>query len=119
MVSAILAVSALLRSLRSSRYDARAARRAVGAATGRGAALAVAEQAEQPLDFAVGDRAAQADAVDVAHRHEHGRVVGNDAQMIEAAGSSENSFVFDAFDDAETVIRVNDLVADFKCHGSP
>ena len=81
--------------------------------------LAVAEQAEQPLDFFVADGAAQADAVDVAHRHEHGRFVGDDAEMIETAGGAENGFLFDAFDDPETMIRVNDLVADFKCHGSP
>ena len=81
--------------------------------------LAVAEQAEQPLDFFVGDGAAEADAVDVAHRNEHGGVVRDDSQMVETAGGAENGFVFDPLDDAETMIRVNDLVADFKCHGSP
>ena len=81
--------------------------------------LAVAEQTEQPLDFVVADGAAEADAVDVAHRHEHGRVVGDDPEMVKAAGGAENGFVFDALDDPETMIRVNDLVADFKCHGSP
>jgi hypothetical protein len=39
--------------------------------------------------------------------------------MVKTAGGAENGFVFDAFDDPETMIRVNDLVADFKCHGSP
>ena len=39
--------------------------------------------------------------------------------MIEAAGGTEDGFVFDALDDPETMIRVNDLVADFKRHGSP
>ena len=81
--------------------------------------LAVAEQAEQPLDFVVADRAAEADAVDVAHGNEHGRFVRDDPEMIETAGGTENRFLLDAFDDAETMIRVNDLVADFKCHGSP
>ena len=81
--------------------------------------LAVAQQAEQPLDFFVADGAAQADAVDVGQRYEHGRVVGDDAEVIETAGGTENSFVFDALDDPETMIRVNDLVADFKCHESP
>jgi hypothetical protein len=39
--------------------------------------------------------------------------------MIKAAGGAQNGFVFDAFYDPETMIRVDDLVADFKCHGSP
>ena len=81
--------------------------------------LAVAEQAEQPLDLVVADGAAQADAVDVAHRNEHGGVVGDDPKMVEAAGGTEDGLVFDPFDDPETMVRVNDLVADFKCHGSP
>jgi hypothetical protein len=37
----------------------------------------------------------------------------------EAAGGPKNGFIFDAFDDAQTMIRVNDLVADLKRHGSP
>src|SRR5437870_13851487 len=81
--------------------------------------LAVAEQAEEPLDFFVADGATQADAVDVAHRHEHRRIIRDDPEMVETAGRTENGFLFDAFDDPETMIRVNDLVADFKCHGSP
>ena len=59
------------------------------------------------------------DAVDVAHRHEHGRVVRDDADMKKAAGGPENSLVFDAFDDTQPVIRVNDLVTDLKRHNSP
>ncbi len=81
--------------------------------------LAVAQQAEQPLDVVVADGAAQADAVNIAYGHEDGRVVGDDAEVIETAGGTKNSFLFDALDDPETVIRVNDLVADFKCHESP
>src|SRR5207248_3529623 len=81
--------------------------------------LAVAEQAEQPLDFLVGDGAAKADAVDVAHRHEHGRVVCDDAEMKEAAGGTKNGLVLDALDDTQTMIRVNDLITDLKRHGSP
>jgi len=37
---------------------------------------------------------------DVAHRHEHGRFVGDDTEMIKAAGGTEDSFLFDPFDDA-------------------
>src|SRR5207244_2483964 len=81
--------------------------------------LAVAEQAEQPLDFCVADSAAEADAVNIAHRHEDGRVVRDDPEMIKAARCSENRFLFDALDDPESMVRVNDLVADFKCHESP
>src|SRR4030095_335712 len=50
---------------------------------------------------------------------EHGRVVGDDSEVIKAAGSTEDGFLFDALDDPETMVRVNDLVADFKCHESP
>ena len=81
--------------------------------------LAVAEQAEQTFDFHVADGAAQADAVDVGDRDEHDGFVGDDAKVIETAGSAEDGFFFDAFDDPETMIRVNDLVSDLKCHGSP
>ena len=81
--------------------------------------LAVTEQAEQPLDFHIADGATQADAVDVGNRDEHDRFVGDDAKVIETACSAENGLFFDAFDDPETMIRVNDLVSDLKCHGSP
>src|SRR5204863_730461 len=81
--------------------------------------LPVAEQAEQPFDVLVADGATQADAIDVADGHEHGRVVRNDPEMVEPAGGTEDGFVFDSLDDPESMVRVNDLVADFKCHGSP
>jgi len=62
--------------------------------------LPVAEQAEQPLDVFVADRAAQAHAVDIAQRHEHGRIVRDDPEMVKTAGGTEDGFVFDAFDDS-------------------
>src|SRR5205807_2066771 len=49
----------------------------------------------------------------------HGRVIRNDPQMIEPARCSENGLFFDALDDPEPMVRVNDLVADFECHESP
>src|SRR5260370_2965111 len=39
--------------------------------------------------------------------------------MIKAASRAKNSLVFDPLDNSKTMIRVNDLVADLKCHGSP
>jgi hypothetical protein len=57
--------------------------------------------------------------VDVAHRDEHGRLVGHDPKMVEATGRAEDRFLLDPLDDAETMVRVDDLVADLKCHGSP
>src|SRR5438034_7350365 len=60
--------------------------------------LAVAEQAEQPLDFLVADRAAEADAVDVTQGNQYGRLIRDDAEMIKAAGRPEDSLLFDAFD---------------------
>jgi hypothetical protein len=37
----------------------------------------------------------------------------------ETARGAQNSFFFDPFDDAESVVRVDDLVADLECHVSP
>jgi hypothetical protein len=81
--------------------------------------LAVSEQTEESFHFVVVDSAAEADSVDVAHRYQNGRIIRNDSEVVEPAGRPEDGFVFDAFDDSETMIRVNDLVADLKCHGSP
>jgi hypothetical protein len=81
--------------------------------------LAVAEEGEQPLDFFVADGAAEANAVNVIHRHEHGCFVGDHSQMIETASCSQDGFGFDALNDAESVVWVNDLVTDLECHMSP
>ena len=74
---------------------------------------------EEAIDLFVRDGLAKTDAVDVGDGHEHRRIVGDDAQMKEAAGSSENGFFFDAFNDTEPMVRVDDLVADLECHVSP
>ncbi len=82
--------------------------------------LAVAERVEEPLDFRVADGAAKPDAVDVVDRHEHRRLVGDDAQMIKPAGSTEDGLLFDTDNDPEPLVRVNDLVSNLECHsGSP
>src|SRR5262249_23807436 len=81
--------------------------------------LSVTEQSEESLDFFVGDGAAKADAIDVRNRDEDDRLVSDDAKVIETAGCAENSFFFDPFDDPETMVRVDDLVTDFKRHGFP
>ena len=39
--------------------------------------------------------------------------------MVEPAGGPEDGLLFDAFNDAETMIRVNDLVTSLECHVSP
>jgi len=66
----------------------------------------------------VGDGLAKADAVDVGDGNQHGRVVRHDAQVKESARSAKNGFLFDAFNDAEPMVRVDDLVADLECHVS-
>ena len=81
--------------------------------------LAVAEDSEQAIDFGVTNRAAQSDAVGVADGHEHHRLVRGNAEGVESARRAENGLLFDALDDAETVIRVDDLVTDLECHVSP
>jgi hypothetical protein len=81
--------------------------------------LAVAQQREEALDLFVRDCLAKADAIDVGDGHQHRRVVRHDAQVKEAAGGAKNGFFFDAFDDTEPMVRVDDLVADLECHVSP
>src|SRR5262245_54503872 len=81
--------------------------------------FAIAQEPEQPVNLLVADCAPEADAIDVVHRHQHGGLVRDHAQVIETAGRSENSFRFDALHNAETVIRVNDLVTNLECHTSP
>src|SRR5204863_7841608 len=67
----------------------------------------------------VGGGATQPDAVGVADGYGHRRFVRDDSEMIKTARRAENGLVFDPLDDAETMIRVNDLVSDLKCHESP
>src|SRR4029453_8352544 len=81
--------------------------------------LAVAQEPEQPLNLLVADRASEANAVDVVQWYEHGGLIGDHAQVVEPACRSENGFCFDALHNAETVIWVNDLVTNLKCHTSP
>ena len=81
--------------------------------------LPVAEKTEQPIDLFVIDSAAQADAVNVVHRDEHCGFVRDHSQVVKTAGGSEDCFCFDALNDAEPVVWVNDLVTDLECHMSP
>src|SRR5687768_11079149 len=69
---------------------------------------------EQPFHLFVGDRAPQADVIHVGDRYEHRCLVGNDAKMEKAAGRAEDRFLLDLFDDTETMVWVNDLVANLK-----
>jgi len=81
--------------------------------------LAVAEEREETIDLFVVDRAPQADAVNIVDWNENGRLVRDHPEMVEAAGGAEDGFGFDALNDAESVIWVNDLVTNLKCHMSP
>jgi hypothetical protein len=36
--------------------------------------------------------------------------------VVETAGGAEDGLLFDALDNAKSVIRVDDLVADLVCH---
>ena len=81
--------------------------------------LAIAEQREEPLDFLVLDRASQADAIDVVDRHENGGLVRDHSKVIKTAGGAEDCLRLDALHDAESMIWVNDLVTNLKCHMSP
>ena len=55
----------------------------------------------------------------VGERHQHGGLVGYDFEMVEPAGRAQNCLLFDAFDDAKPMIRVNDLVTNQESHESP
>src|SRR5262249_11162815 len=80
--------------------------------------LAVAQQLEQLLYFDVGNGPPQPDAVDVVDRDEHGRLISH-PQLIKAAGGTHDRLGFDALDYAQAMIRVDDLVANLKCHVTP
>ena len=79
----------------------------------------VSEEREEPIDLVVVDSPAQANVVDVGYGHQHSRVVRHDAQVEKSTSGAKDCFLFDAFNDAKTVIRVDDLVAKMKCHVSP
>mgnify|MGYP003350153633 CR=1 FL=1 len=69
--------------------------------------------------FLVLDRLAETHAVDVGDRHEHRRVIADDAKVKETAGGTQDGLLFDPFDDPETMVRVDDLVTNLECHASP
>jgi hypothetical protein len=79
----------------------------------------VTELVEEAFDFFIADGFPQPDVVDVRNRHEYGRVVRDYSEMEESTRGTQNSFFFDAFDDAEPMIRVDDLVTELECHVSP
>jgi hypothetical protein len=81
--------------------------------------FAVAEEREETFDLFVVDRAPETDAVNIVDWNEHGRLVRDHPEMVEAAGGAEDCFCLDALNYAESVIWVNDLVTNLKCHMSP
>ncbi len=81
--------------------------------------FAVAEEVEEPVDFFVVDRSPQTNVIDVVYRNEDRCFVRHHPQMVKTAGRPQNCFGFDALNDAESVVWVNDLVTDLKCHVSP
>jgi hypothetical protein len=58
--------------------------------------------------------APQPHVVDVDDRHEHRRLIRQDAQVEETARRAEDGLLLDLLHDAETMVRVNDLVANHK-----
>src|SRR3954453_19750993 len=81
--------------------------------------LAVPEQPEEPLDFFVADRAAEADAIDVVHGNEHCGLVRHHPEMVETARGTEDGFGFYSLNNSESMVWVNDLVTNLECHMSP
>ena len=74
--------------------------------------------AQRPAD-ALSGAVTQADAIDVIDGHEHCGFVGHHPKMVKTASCPENRFGFDALNDAEAMIWVNDLVTNLECHASP
>jgi len=56
--------------------------------------------------------------IGIVDRHEARRFIGH-AELIEAARRAHDGFGLDALNDAEPVVRVNDLVANLECHVTP
>jgi hypothetical protein len=81
--------------------------------------LAVAEQAKQAVDLFVADGTAKTYTVDVVDGYEYGGFIRHHAKVIKAARRPKNGFGFDALNNAESVIWVNDLVTNLECHTSP
>jgi len=88
----------------------------------------VAEQATEPAVTAVvyegarliiGDGSSEPNALDVFDRNQNGRVARNHPQRIKATGGSHNCLFFDSLNYTKSVIWVNDLIANIKCHISP
>ena len=79
--------------------------------------LAVAEQGEDLADVGGADHRAQAHAVGVLLRHPHAGVVGEDPELVEADLAAGDRARLDALDDADAVIRVDDLLTDLELHG--
>ena len=76
--------------------------------------LAVAEEMEQTFDLFVTNCTTQSDVVDVDYWNEHGGLVREDAKMEEPTRGTKNRFFFNLLYNAQTVVRVNDLVANLK-----
>ena len=76
--------------------------------------LRVLQDVEDLLDLFFRDDAAQTDVRRVAAGYHHGTVVGDDAQGQELLDPVTRRPLFDLLDDAETVIWINNLVADLE-----
>src|SRR5215203_7492862 len=81
--------------------------------------FSVAEKIEESIDFFVVDRPPETNVIDVVYRNENRCFIRHHAQVVKTAGRPQNCFGFDALNDAESVVWVNDLVTDLKCHVSP
>ena len=50
---------------------------------------------------------------------EDGGVIGHHAELIKPASSSEDRLGLDPLNHTEPMVRVDDLIADLKCHVAP
>src|SRR4029453_13374122 len=81
--------------------------------------LAVAEETVETIDFRIAYGLAKAYAVCVFARNEPRRLVRHHAELVKPAGHTHDGSALDLLNDAEPMIRVNDLVADLECHVAP
>jgi hypothetical protein len=69
---------------------------------------------EQSIYFVVGDRTPQSDVIYVDNRNQHSGATRHDAEMEKSTRRPENCLFFNFFYNRETVVWVNDLVANLK-----
>jgi len=81
--------------------------------------LAVAEEIEDLADVGGADHGAKAHTVGVLLGNPHAGIVGEDTELVEADLATVDGPRLDALHDANSVIGVDNLLANLEFHGGP